>query len=563
MIPFGEWRPDVADINGQHTRTLLNVVPQGDGYGPFKALGALTSALPSACRGHAVFRNTDGTVTVVAATINRLWKLNNTTLTWSNVSKVTALTSISNASPAVFTLNSHGLAVGDTFQLTTSGSLPTGLSTGTDYYVISAGFGANSFQVSATAGGSAINTSSAGSGTHSMTYFYSDVPSTDQWQFEQFGNRAIAVQANTAPQTFTLNSSSAFADLGGSPPTSRYVTTVGRILVLAGIVSNPRRFQWCDLGDPTNWSTGVANSIDMEKGGNVRGIAGGEFGLVLQESVIRRLVYVPGAELAFQIDIVAEDVGLEGAYSIIRSGSSVLFRSTQGFMLFEGGQLRPIGKERIDRTISAELDIGNLQLLIGASDPAGARVFWAYKTLSHATAGTFNKLLCYDRVLDRWTPIEVTGEYLASFIVPGATLDGLDSLSSSIDALTVSLDSIAASVGAKLSAFSSSHILGVFDGSNLEATLETSEQALERGRRVSVRGFMPITDASGVQGSLKHRATQQAAVTATSESLLNSEGMCPLHVDTRYGRAKIRIPSATTWTYAMGAEPVFTATGQR
>lgn len=561
--PFGEYRPDVSDYNGDHTRTLLNVVPQGDGYGPFKALGTLTSALPSACRGYAVFRNSDGTVTVMAATINRLWKLNNTTLGWSNVSKVTALTSISNASPAVFSLNSHGLAVGDTFQLTTTGSLPTGLSLATDYYVISAGFGANSFRVSTTPGGSAVNTSSAGSGTHSMTYKYSDVPSTDQWQFEQFGNRAIAVQANTTPQTFTLLSSTEFADLGGSPPSARYVTAVNRILVLSGLTSNPRRIQWSDLGDPTNWSTGVANSIDMEKGGVVRGVAGGEFGLVLQEAVIRRLIFNPGAALAFNIEVVAEDIGLLGPYSVTRSRGAVYIYSSQGFMKYSQAEgLVPIGKERVDRTVAAELDIANLQLFMGAADPVGTRVFWGYKTSANSS-NTFNRVLCYDTILNRFTPLDVSGEYMAAYVVPGATLDSLDSISSSVDALGFSLDTVSSSVGSKLSAVSSSHILGAFDGSNLEATLETAEQALDEGRRVYVSQIRPITDATDARASLKYRTTQQASAVTTTESAMTADGVCWQSQDARYARARLRIPAGIAWTFCMGVEPIFKTTGVR
>lgn len=80
-----------------------------------------------------------------------------------------ALTSISNASPAVFTLTAHGLTTGDAIVLTTTGGLPTGLALLTIYYVIAAGLTANAFEVSATIGGSAINTSSAGSGTHTIT----------------------------------------------------------------------------------------------------------------------------------------------------------------------------------------------------------------------------------------------------------------------------------------------------------------------------------------------------------------------------------------------------------
>lgn len=55
-----------------------------------------------------------------------------------------------------FTSTAHGLTAGDKVQFTalTGG---TGLSTGTDYYVIAAGLTANAFRVSATAGGSEVN----------------------------------------------------------------------------------------------------------------------------------------------------------------------------------------------------------------------------------------------------------------------------------------------------------------------------------------------------------------------------------------------------------------------
>jgi microcystin-dependent protein len=74
------------------------------------------------------------------------------------------------ASPGVFTHTSHGLLAGDTVYLETTGTLPTGLSADTPYYVISSGLTANNFELSATRGGSAINTSGSQSGTHSLFY---------------------------------------------------------------------------------------------------------------------------------------------------------------------------------------------------------------------------------------------------------------------------------------------------------------------------------------------------------------------------------------------------------
>jgi hypothetical protein len=51
LLPWGEYKPDVADYEGAATKNILNVVPRGDGYGPFPSFAAATLALPAACRG--------------------------------------------------------------------------------------------------------------------------------------------------------------------------------------------------------------------------------------------------------------------------------------------------------------------------------------------------------------------------------------------------------------------------------------------------------------------------------------------------------------------------------
>jgi hypothetical protein len=70
------------------------------------------------------------------------------------------------ASPGVFTKVAHGLVAGNSVKFITSGALPTGLTAGVTYYVISAGLTADAFQVSLTPAGAAVNTSGTQSGTH-------------------------------------------------------------------------------------------------------------------------------------------------------------------------------------------------------------------------------------------------------------------------------------------------------------------------------------------------------------------------------------------------------------
>lgn len=72
------------------------------------------------------------------------------------------------ATPGVFTSTGHGLSAGNKVVFSTTGVLPTGLVAGTTYYVMSTGLTADAFQVSATEGGAAINTTGSQSGTHTV-----------------------------------------------------------------------------------------------------------------------------------------------------------------------------------------------------------------------------------------------------------------------------------------------------------------------------------------------------------------------------------------------------------
>jgi hypothetical protein len=485
VIPFGEWRPDVSDFNSAYVQTILNALPRGDGYGPVKDFSVYSAALPAACRGAFIALKTDGSVAVFAATSTKLYLMDNTALTFSDVSQA------------------------------------------------------------------------AGS--------YSAISATDQWQIRQFGNFVIAVQANVAPQVYDLTSSSEFEDLasaaapGDEPPQARYIDIVGRFVVLSGLLSNPYRIQWSGLNSvngATSWQVGTNSSDfqDLPDGGIVRGVAGGESGVVFQDRAIRRMTYAPGSPVIFQIERISDDNGLYAPYSLVRSGERIFFHSPKGFHKIEpGGFPQQIGKERVDRTFLEDLDTGNLQLFIGAGDPRGSRVFWAYKS-SNGAAGLFDKILVYDYVLDRFTEISTSGEFLMSISQPGITLEGLDTISTSIDSGVLGpFDSYAGAVTPEVAAFNGDHQLGFYRGDNLEATLDTAEQSGARWGFVS--GFTPITDAPTAYGSVLYRSALNAASTQSAEGLINAEGLCPVRVSARHKRGRIRIPAATTWTFASGIEP--------
>ena len=83
------------------------------------------------------------------------------------------LASISVADPAVFTKSDHGLQVGAILKFSTTGTLPPGLNTTTEYYVLGDGLTNNEFKVTAEFGSIVpVATTGSGSGTHSYTRLY-------------------------------------------------------------------------------------------------------------------------------------------------------------------------------------------------------------------------------------------------------------------------------------------------------------------------------------------------------------------------------------------------------
>jgi hypothetical protein len=304
---------------------------------------------------------------------------------------------------------------------------------------------------------------------------------------------------------------------------------------------------------------------DLPDGGFCRGIAGGETGIIMQDTIIRRMIFLPGDPRVFQIEKIAEKLGMYGPYSLVRSGSTVFFYSLKGFHRIDpGGVPTPIGRERVDRTFFADLDASVLQLFQGVADPRSSRILWFYKSVN-GRLNQFDKGLCYDAVLDKFTPVRTSGEFVFEMSQPGVTLEALSVLFPNLDAMTQSLDSFQAAVIPELAAFDGNHMVNFFRGPNLEATLETAEQGTD-GRRIKLKkGFRPVSDAPVVFGSASRRENLQSPVAAGAESLIHPvTGICNMLLDTRYSRFKCRIPAGTAWTYISGVEPTdLKPTGKR
>ncbi|MDK4703898.1 hypothetical protein PH562_16730 [Rhizobium sp. CNPSo 4062] len=86
LIPLAEFRPDVADLNAPYTGELRNVLCADGSYIPAPEFQGVSSALPEKPLGWLSVRALSGDVIFFAGSATKLYILNNTTLTWSDIS---------------------------------------------------------------------------------------------------------------------------------------------------------------------------------------------------------------------------------------------------------------------------------------------------------------------------------------------------------------------------------------------------------------------------------------------------------------------------------------------
>jgi hypothetical protein len=145
------------------------------------------------------------------------------TIVTTGAASKTSTVTISNASPGVVTWASHGLAAGRAVVLTTSGTLPTPLIATNTVYVSATGLNANDFQISLTPGGASINTSSAGSGTHTATcdvYLTQDMTGYQAASFKQNAS-AITVFFEQSEDATTWQAAYAYITDADSTPSAQ------------------------------------------------------------------------------------------------------------------------------------------------------------------------------------------------------------------------------------------------------------------------------------------------------------------------------------------------------
>jgi len=216
------------------------------------------------------------------------------------------------ASPGVLS-TSLNLTNGTALTLTTTGALPTGLLVGTVYYVV--GVSGTQFSLSATYGGSAINTTGSQSGTHS------------------FSPRGIALTAlgggSDVPtvQNFILVSDA-----------SRFVFAFGTNDY--GLTTqNPMLIRWSDQESSVTWTpaaTNQAGSLLLSHGSEiVTAIQSRQEILVWTDSSLYSLQYV-GPPVVWGSQLVGENTSIASENAVAYANGVAYWMGVDKFYKYDG-----------------------------------------------------------------------------------------------------------------------------------------------------------------------------------------------------------------------------------
>jgi hypothetical protein len=600
LLAFGDYAPDRSKFDTAVSARIENVLPIEGGFGPFPSFEPFTEALPERPQGSYLAYISNGEYQLYAGTATKLFKLNATTLDWDNVSKIGADQVVNGAFAAdtdwtkgVGVTIAGGLAVftavADDATLAQSQVLTAGVTYRVSFTV--SGFSAGGVRPQLTGGTTVNGTTVTANGTYTQDLVavtgnnaikfeavgtttlnidnvsmkpltnYS-TPATEKWDMKQFGDRLIATNGIDAPQWIDVSSGTSFADLGGSPPDARFITTVGDFVMLAHLGSNQRGVQWSGLNNSDFW-TPRQRSSDFQTfpdGGEIMGIAGGNSGVVIFHAESIRVGNLAlETPLVFTFEQTLSNHGCMAPRSIVTTAVGVFYLSDDGFYRYSVPPVG-VGRERIDNTFLDDIDRQEIYNVYGSEDPNRKVVYWAYRSKANTQANTYDKVLVYHYGVDRWSLL-LPGTLLSGLIdatTPGFTLDSLADLGIALEDLPYPLDSRAWSGGTPtLAAFDSDYRMGFFAGAPLEAALQTGEVQLSKGRRTFVRGFRPLCDADEVTGRVAVKDRAGGTTTWQTGSEMSRAGLIPTRASGKFHKFEVTIPSdaANTWTAVHGVEP--------
>ena len=386
-------------------------------------------------------------------------------------------------------------------------------------------------------------------------------PVGDRIRFTQFGSSTIFTNNADKLQYFDVNTSTQFADLAVDAPVAKYITVVRDFVVVANTLESstryPTRVRWSGINDETEWTysqTTQADYQDIPDGGNIVAIRGGEFGLVLMDKAIYRMSYI-GTPFIFQFDNISRGTGCYNENSVAQYQGITFFLSDDGFYMCDGQTVKAIGSEKVDRFFFDTLELSEIGTMSASIDAVRKLVVWNYPT-----SGNLRKLLIYNFKTGRWSNADGVVDYVSDASTGDITLEDLDSISGSLDALTQSLDS-SAFIGGQ-------HFLGGVKGQDVysftglprQGVIETGD--IDIGANSVITLARPQIDGGSASVAISSRQRLDTNLNFSTAIPASSENRVSLRSSGRYHRLRVN-PTGDNWTTAVAVDIEITPQGGR
>lgn len=382
------------------------------------------------------------------------------------------------------------------------------------------------------------------------------------WQFAQYGTLILCTNGQDPLQSLNFGSGeSSFSDLLEAPR-PQVLGVVRDYLVGGDVDAKSNRVRWSAFNDPLTWTLGEggADFQDLPEGGRIEGIAGGETGYIFCENAIYSMV-ATGDSFVFQFDRLTNDRGLFARNAWKQVGEIIYLLSNDGFYAFSGGTLRGIGAGKVDRFFFEDLLLSRKDLISCAYDPHDDLVYWAYPSRSNVHEGC-DRLIIFSPTTGQWTRAEIETAGLQSYASGALTLEDLDGVSASLDALPVSLDSHRwMGERRELTAFDSENRLCQFSGPALSASLETNEFHPNPAGRAFLYSVQPLVEQGQGTIEVKVRDRLDQVPSGRSYAIAGNGGFVGCEVSGRFFRLKLHLNSAIDWQNALGVRINFIEDG--
>jgi hypothetical protein len=385
-------------------------------------------------------------------------------------------------------------------------------------------------------------------------------PTEGRWTFEQFGNFIYAANGVDILQTWTLGSSSVFADAAGAP-IGRYLAAGKDFLFVGHLSAATQDVQWSSQFDSTTWVGNQADAQPFPNNGRITGlVAWGFYVTVFQEHGIHFGQYVGPDSGIFQFDQVSIELGCIIPGSIATVEQTSIFVGKDGFYRIDGGQaISPIGDGTVDEYFWDNVNQDFLYRVWSAFDVRRKYYYVTFPT-TLSSDGTPDRTLVYNLKNGRWSQQSAIGYDVLFQMFSDLSIDldtDIDVADQDLDGPGLpSLDSeiFFGSNVPKLAAFNSAKLVGFFSGANLEALIDTVEARLFAGLRSFISRVRGIIDGGIHSIALVTRNRPNDTATVGTFVTQNNSGECNFRVSAKQVRARVKIAAGSSWSHAQGVE---------